>query len=456
MNPFYNPIFLSKILGKYLFDIDRLYNLNEKELSVFKDKSLRNIVKYAYTVPVYHEKYKKANVHPEDIAGIKDLEKLPIITKEDIKKYYPDGIVSSKTKKEKLLEISTSGTTGKKLAIYQDMYDVVQWFFMHIRAIKEHGINWRKDKLTIIADMAPHTIESGFINKGLLGNLGYSYFKNMQWLNTNEKPADLIDTINSFSPDFLGGYPGMLGHLALLKEQGHAEKLNPKVIASTGGVLDENLRALIEEVFNAPVFELYGTTETGTIAFQCRYGHYHVMSDLVHLEILKDGKAVKSSEPGRLLITKLYGNGTPIIRYNAINDIVAPLYEKSDCRMSGELIDKVYGRDDLALYFSNGRILLPASISEIYSRILYELKTTAVIDTKIVQKSMNTVDVEVVFDKKQKYDKNKIFELIIKGFQQKVGFKVQINVKEVQKIHRKMSRIITKVRKEKFEIKQYV
>jgi phenylacetate-coenzyme A ligase PaaK-like adenylate-forming protein len=87
------------------------------------------------------------------------------------------------------------------------------------------------------------------------------------------------------------------------------------------------------------------------------------MSDLVHLEIIKDDKPVVSKEPGNLIITKLYGNGTPIIRYNAINDIVAPLYEKPDCNIKGDIIHKIYGRDDLALYFSNGRILLPSSIS---------------------------------------------------------------------------------------------
>ena len=170
MNPFYNPIFLSKIFNRYLFNINRLTKFNEKELNHFKDKALRNIIRYAYSVPLYHDKYKKAGIHPSNINKIKDIEKLPLITKEHIKKYYPNGIISSKIKKEKLLEISTSGTSGKKLAIYQDMYDVVQWFFNHIRVLREHEINWRKDRLTIIADLTPHTIENGFILSKVLIN----------------------------------------------------------------------------------------------------------------------------------------------------------------------------------------------------------------------------------------------------------------------------------------------
>ena len=129
MNPFYNPIFLSKILKSYLFDIDRLGNLNEVALKKHQDKCLKNIVRYAYTVPLYHEKYKKADIHPNDIKGINDIAKLPTISKYDIKNFYPNGIISSKTKKNQLIEISTSGTTGKSLSLYGDMYDAILWFF---------------------------------------------------------------------------------------------------------------------------------------------------------------------------------------------------------------------------------------------------------------------------------------------------------------------------------------
>ena len=207
MNSFYNPVFLLKILKSYMLDINRLKNLNEETLKKYQDKSLRNIVKYAYTVPLYHDKYKNAGVHPTDIAGIDDIKKLPMISKDDIKNYYPDGIISSRVNKEKLIKISTSGTTGKSLPLYGDMYDAVTWLFWYIRVIREHGINWRKNRMTIIGDFAPHTIASGYIKRGLFSQLSSSrFFANMQWLDTNDKPKDLIKEINRFNPEFLGGY----------------------------------------------------------------------------------------------------------------------------------------------------------------------------------------------------------------------------------------------------------
>ena len=460
MNPLYNPLFLSKMLKSYIFDIDRLKKFNEEELRKFQDKQIRKIVKFAYTVPLYHNKYKNHDIRPSDISGINDIEKLPVITKDDIRNYYPQGIISPKINKKNLIEISTSGTTGKTLPLYGDMFDMILWFFWYIRILREHSISWRKNKLTIIGDFANHTIGSGFVYRGLLANLPKNlFFKNIQWLNTNDKPEDVVKEINTFQPDFIGGYVGMLGHLALLKEKGYGKNINPKFIATIGSVLTNPLRRLLENTFDANVFEVYGATESGTIAFHCKKGSYHIMSDLVYPEFLNDGKPVKSKQPGKMIITKLYGLGTPIIRYNDVNDIVAPLYGKCDCGIPGLLIDRIYGRDDLALFFSKGRALLPASISDIHGRILYELKTNKVKHTRIIQKDLKNLEIQLVIDKKLYKDKvtpEEIFSILVDGYHKKVGKDVNIDVKQVKKIDRNEPHIQTKIDKSSFKIIKYV
>jgi len=460
MNSFYNPIFISRLLKSYLFDINRLWNISDKELRRYQDKNLKRMVRYAYTVPVYHDKYKKAGVHPNDITSAGDLKKLPIISKEDIKEYYPDGIISSRTRKEKLVEVSTSGTTGKSLSIYVDMFDIVMGLFGYIRMIKEYEINWRKNRMTIIGDFAPHTVESGYITKGLFTQMRRDFlFNNMQWLNTNDDPEKLIEEINRFKPEFIGGYVGMLGHLSLLKEKGYGKDIKPKYIATTGSVLDKSLKKLIEETFDAHIFETYGSTETGPIAFQCRKGNYHIMSDLVYLEFLKNGEPASPGEPGHTIVTKLYGNGTPIIRYNAMNDIIAPSDEKCNCGLSGDLIERIYGRDDLSLYLPDGRLLLPSSISDIYSRVLYGLKTNKVKDTRIIQHSLSKIEIQLLIDEKLRDEGatvDEIFSVIKNGFQEKVGPNIDIVIREVKKVRKQGPRIISKIDRNKFKITHYV
>ena len=459
MNSFYNPIFISKVLKNYLFNIDRQRRFNDEELSKYQNKNFKKMVQFAYTVPLYHQTYKKAGIHPDDIKSIEDIKKLPTVSKYDFKNYYPDGLVSSKIKKSKLIEVTTSGTTGKSLSIYVDMVEIVNGLFGYIRFLREHDINWRKDKLTIIGDFAPHTAETGYIFKGIQSQFGKNLFlKNIQWLNTNDPPEKVMEEIDKFKPDFLGGYTGMLGHLALLKEKGFGQDVSPRIIASTGSSLSKSLKELIERTFNAKVFESYGSTESGPIAFQCKYGKYHIMSDYVYLEFLKDGESVESREAGKVVLTKLFGHGTPIIRYNAMNDIVAPLYEKCNCGLSGILIDKIYGREDIALYSLDGKILLPSSFGEIFSRILYELKTNKLTDLRVIQHSLTKIEIKVVIDEKLRNvgpSVEELFSFLIRNFKEKLGAGVEIQIKEVDKIDRLKPRIISKVDKTKLNITGY-
>ena len=433
--------------------------MDDNSLRRFQDKSLRSIVNYSYSVPLYRDKYKKAGVHPGDIKGVGDIEKLPVVSKEDFKKYYPDGIISSKTSKNRLIEISTSGTTGKSLSLFGDRFDAIFWFLIYIRILREHGINWRKDRISVIGDFAPHTIGTAYVNKGLLPNIGGSFLDNIQFLNTNDEPSKVFKELVGFKPDFIGGYPGMLGHLALLLEKGNCDSINPRVIATIGSVLDTYLKNYISGVFSAPVFEVYGATESGTIAFQCKKGCFHVISDLVLLEFFRDGKSVVSDIPVKMVVTKLYGSGTPVIRYDAINDIVSPFHGKCGCGLPGSLIGKVYGRDDLSLLLRDGSVLLASSISGIYSRLLYELKTTKVKETRVVQHSFDNIEVQVVIDEKTRGEPplvDEVFSVIKNGFERKVGSDVEINVHEVKKIDSKGPRIVTLVDNKYFKIKNYV
>ena len=120
MNPFLNPLTGLPFLKNFIFDAGRLNRMSIEKVEKYRDKVLKKIIKYAYTVPLYHDKYKKAGIHPEDIRGIKDIKKLPFITKKDMVDSYPDGILPLNYKKENTHIISTSGSTGKPVTVFFD------------------------------------------------------------------------------------------------------------------------------------------------------------------------------------------------------------------------------------------------------------------------------------------------------------------------------------------------
>ncbi|MEM4257996.1 MAG: hypothetical protein QXL17_02450 [Candidatus Thermoplasmatota archaeon] len=460
MSRWYTPLFLGKTLKSYLCNLDRLQRFSEEQLQKYQDKSLQKITRFAFTVPLYHDLYHHAGVKLQDIRGVDDLSKLPFIGKEEIRQYYPNGIIPTTKNIRDLIQISTSGTTGKSLALFVDYFDIIQGLFGYLRVLREHDIHWPTDKITIIGDFAAHTAETGYVQRGLQTKIIPRFLmKNIQWLNTNDPPKKLITEIDRFDPDFIGGYVGMLGHLALLKEEGYGKQIQPRCIISTGAVLDETLKKFISTTFNSPVFEAYGATESGPIAYQCRHGTYHVMSDLVYLEVLKNNTQAVPNTPGQVVITKLYGSGTPFIRYTSINDIVSLRLQPCSCGLPGPMLERIYGRDDLSLVTPDNKLMLPASISEIFSKILYGLKTRIIKDVQIIQHTLTSLEINVVLDPSIPLEHLSIKDItssIQQGFREKLGVTVDIQINIVAELEHAGPRIISKVDRKKREIQGYV
>jgi phenylacetate-coenzyme A ligase PaaK-like adenylate-forming protein len=161
-----------------------------------------------------------------------------------------------------------------------------------------------------------------------------------------------------------------------------------------------------------------------------------------------------------MILTKFHGSGTPILRYNAINDIVAPLQGSCSCGKAGSLIKKVYGRNDLALYRSDGTVLLPSTFSEIYSKLLYELRTNKVRNTKIIQHDFSNLEIQVVIDdtlRASSPSDEEIYEFLRKGFQGKMGSDVTVTIKEVSSVDTSQGpRIVSLIDKKNYTIKRYM
>ncbi len=462
MNPFYNPFFLLKILYTYLRDINRLDRFSEEQLYRFQDKQVKSMVKYAWNVPLYHSLYKKHGVNPNDIKTRFDLKKLPIITKEHFSNMSRSDLIPSSKNVSSVVKVSTSGTTGKSLGLYVDLYEVILGLFGYLRTVRSYGLDWRNNRLSIIGDFAPHTAESGYVKRGLLPKSWFrNSLRNIQWLDTNDPPEKILRSLESFQPDFIGGYTGMLGHIAVLKNQGMCSTIQPKVIASTGALLDPKLKQYIEKTFATSVFEVYGATETGIISYQPpHYDEYKIMSDFLLLECHdENGEPVQSEHPGRLVVTKLYSGGTPIIRYDALNDIVAPQYNSSKFNhFFADGIHRIYGRDSIRLYRKDGKILLASSLTTIFSRLLYKLETSKIRELKVIQQSIEEIDVFFVVDEKLR---NKgvsiehICEELNAGFEELFGPSIHVRFTEIKSVSKNEPRILSRVDPKSINLKGF-
>jgi phenylacetate-CoA ligase len=96
-----------------------------------------------------------------------------------------------------------------------------------------------------------------------------------------------------------------------------------RAIISTSEPLTAPRRELIRQAFNVPVQNEYGCGEVGPIAYECRAGSLHVMSQSLEVEILSDtGEPCRPGVVGQVVVTDLNNHAFPLIRY-AIGDHAA-------------------------------------------------------------------------------------------------------------------------------------
>ena len=167
----------------------------------------------------------------------------------------------------------------------------------------------------------------------------------------------LVEQLNTLQPYIVRGFPSMLGILA--GEQTHGRlHIRPSIVAGGGEPLSRELRQQVRTVWQASVFDIYGTQE-GLRAMECEVDEgMHVFEDLGIVEVVdEDNRPVPDGNLGhRILFTSLVGFTQPIIRYE-ISDMMVLAPEPCSCGRPFRRILAINGRNDDVLYLegSDGR-----------------------------------------------------------------------------------------------------
>ena len=327
----------------------RAYWKREKLID-YQSKKLRKIVEYAYdTVPYYHEKFREVGVLPEDIRTAEDLNKLPIIRKDEIRKNLSE-VVSRDFDVADLKMLSTSGSTGQPLFVYitgtEDEYRKAK----HLRANISCGQRPRDKWVTITRHFEP---------AGRLQRLLRIYA--VDPVSVFDDTATQISTIEKLKPDVLDGYSNSLLSLAKEIDKKGIETIKPRLLFGGAELIADSSRKLIEKVFAAPFYDQYAIVELERMAWQCPEKRgYHVDADSILMQFVdEDGEEVAPGERGEIVCTSLFNYAMPFVRY-AVDDL-GVASEESDCPCGRNfpLMKVVEGRKDSLLLLPDGRVLAP-------------------------------------------------------------------------------------------------
>ena len=312
---------------------------SKKQLKNFQNKKLRALITHAYKfVPFYRRKWKKLGIRPEKIKNSEDLKKLPIIKKEDVRKNYEDFIAVNYKKWYRLgkMEINeTSGTTGEPFQMFFDERASDFKDSIYLRSLMSVGYNPKKE--LVIYWYEP-------FREKLYNKFGYLRKKVVLCNLSEEKQMKILKKLK---PEYLYYFSSSIFNLSRINDD-----LNPKLIITQAEVLSKNMKKRIENSFNCPVRDTYACAEASIIAWQCEEGNYHINSDSVILEGLKDAE----SEKTLAIITPLFNYMVPLIRYN-IKDIIKTGGETCECGRNFPIIKSIEGRKEKLIRLKNEKII---------------------------------------------------------------------------------------------------
>lgn len=440
MNPLTNPFISLPLLKGYLFDGKRIKNKNLKQLERFKIKALKKTVSYAYTIPFYHDKYKKAGIRPSDIKTLTDITKLPFTTKNEIKSHFPKNLLPKHTNIQNKHVVCTGGTTGKPLCIHTDFYTIGKAVILSIRELGLLGFQWKNTKFTHIGNFNPYRID--LVAQQHFQKYLKPFFRTDNTLNidVNTPIKTIIENLEKFNPDVIMTYPAICQHLAYLKRKGHGEKLKPKLFWTGGAILDDYTRNYVEDAFQCRLLNIYPSVEAqADIAFECFSGTWHIHDDYFHLEAIDDtGELVSPGERGQLVLTRLWGTATPIIRYIGMDDwIRLERGRLCECGLTTTVIQGgVEGRMRANIVLPNGSIFPPGAFCFI-DPVLNKYNTFKIKQYQIIQQKINKIDILLVIDENLRNigaSVRTIKDEIKQIYEQKVGPEVTISVIEVEEV----------------------
>ncbi len=332
------------------------------DLNANSGESLVNVFRYAYAnSPFYKNKFAEAGLKLDDIKRPEDIQKLPFTVKSDLRSAYPYGMAA--VPMEKIVRIhASSGTTGKPIVAGYTSHDLDQWAKAVAALCEMAGVTKR--------DVAQVSFGYGLFT----GGFGLHY--GLEKLGATVVPFSSGNTerqlslMKDFGTTVLVSTPSFAIYMAeTARDLGYDPLSFGLRLGLFGGEpCSEAMREEIEKAWGLKATSNYGLTEVvgPGVSGECgETAGLHILEDLFFPEIIDPltGKNLPDGEAGELVLTPLFKEGFPVIRYRT-GDITRIIPEPCPCGRPQRRMDYITGRSD-DMIIIKGVNIFPSQIEEI-------------------------------------------------------------------------------------------
>jgi len=344
----------------------------------------------------------------KEIGRIEDIQKFPLMTKDDLRLGYPYGYSCAKPSQFMRFHMS-SGTTGTPIINPFTKNDIKQWGDIMARCYVAAGLTSE--------DVVQITPSFGLFNGGFGFHYGAEALGAMIVPIGAGRTSLQLQFLNDFQVNCItaiASYPLRLVEVA--EKEGFDFTGLPLRIGIFGSeVWSDEMRTRIEDKMGIETFDIIGMTETGGVGLgiDCSaHDGIHVWEDDYLVEIIdpETGEVLPDGAEGEMIVTTLNREGLPLIRYRT-RDITAIISrDPCSCGRTSLRIKRLKGRNDDMLKVK-GVAFYPRQIESIlmkrkelgdhYQIVIEKIKgrdcLTVMVETKevIVQEISSAVSADI-------------------------------------------------------------
>ena len=339
--------------------------LSRDEIEKIQLERLKKTVKRVYEkVPAYRAKMEEAGVTPEDIVTLKDIQKLPFTTKQDMRDNYPYGLFTVPKKELRRIHAS-SGTTGKPTVVGYTDHDLDIWKECVARLAVAGGAT-DEDVAQICFGYGMFTGALGLHNG--LEKVGAAIVPSSTG-NTEKQLMYMKD----FGTTLLVATPSYAMRIAEVAQQigiDIKKDLQIKTLLLGSELMTEAMRKELYKVWGEDVnlTQNYGMSELigPGVSGEClELNGMHINEDHFIAEVIdpNTGEVLAPGEKGELVVTCITKEALPLIRYRT-RDITRLMYEPCACGRTTVRMENLSGRTDDMLKI-RGVNVFPSQIEEV-------------------------------------------------------------------------------------------
>jgi len=386
------------------------------QIEEIQQEKLRVLIVHAYkNVPFYTRLFDRLKLKPSDIKDIEDMNKLPLLRKENIRKNI-SAFVAKNIPKKDLKPMMSSGTTGPPIKLFKDKNRDAWRTAARHRMQKVRGSE-RGDKIVTIYGYSfprKYFFQGAFLK--MVKNEWVPYGYDL----SEKRIGAFVKELEKYNPDFMRAWPSSVYPIAEFAGNNEID-LQPKNIWLHGEVLFRFQRKLIEKNFDCEIFDVFGLRESSVYSFECpEHRGYHLDAENGVIEVLnKDGEHVSRGELGATVFTDFTNFATPLIRYVSEDLAVYAGGGKCPCGRGLPLVIKsVEGRFSDCLSTDDG-FVLPNVVVDLFSNI------KAIKNFQVIQKAKDKILVKV--DKKPDFSSSDA-DYIVGNLQKLIKSDVSIEI----------------------------